>query len=358
MGVDAAGEIVTGALLGRAVEPRAGESHGDGGHGEGGGLCLNCGTALIGAHCHRCGQPAHLHRSIGAIWHEILHGVVHFEGKLWTTLPLLAWRPGELTRRYVHGERARFVSPMALFLFSIFTMFAMFQILGISPPSDINLGGKGELAVNLEQGHKRLEKDLAQAQKNRARVAAGTPEAVEFDKQVADARQALDALEKSAAVLKPAISSTEGSIHTGWARLDHGLEKAQKHPELMLYKLQSNSYKFSWLLIPLSLPFMWLMFFWKRSYKMYDHAVFVTYSLAFMSLLFIVLTIAGAIGVSNAWLGLVGTAVPVIHLYRQLRGAYQLRRRTAILRTIFLLACIVVILALFLVLVIGLGLVG
>ncbi|UIJ45362.1 DUF3667 domain-containing protein [Sphingomonas cannabina] len=357
MGVDAAGEIITGALLGRAVEPHAGENRGDVGHGEGG-LCLNCGTALVGPHCHRCGQSAHIHRSFGAIWHEILHGVVHFEGKLWSTLPLLAWRPGELTRRYVHGERARFVSPMALFLFSIFTMFAMFQIMGISPPSDINIGGKGELAVGLEEGHKRLEKDLAQAQKNRAKVPDGTKEAAALDKQVADAREALATLEKTESVLKPTLSTSKTSIHTGWERLDHGLEKAQKHPELMLYKLQSNSYKFSWLLIPLSLPFMWLMFFWKRDYKMYDHAVFVTYSLAFMSLLFIVLTLAGAVGVSNTWLGLVGTAVPVIHLYRQLRGAYQLRRRTAILRTFFLLMCIVIILTLFLVLVIGLGLVG
>ena len=31
---------------------------------------------------------------------------------------MLAWRPGEMTRRYIAGERARFVSPVALFLFT------------------------------------------------------------------------------------------------------------------------------------------------------------------------------------------------------------------------------------------------
>ena len=56
-----------------------------------------------------------------------LHGVLHFEGKIWRTLPLLAWKPGELTRRYIDGERARFVSPIALFLFSVFLMFAVAQ---------------------------------------------------------------------------------------------------------------------------------------------------------------------------------------------------------------------------------------
>ena len=41
---------------------------------------------------------------------------------------MLAWRPGELTRRYIDGERARFVSPIALFLFSVFLMFAVLSV--------------------------------------------------------------------------------------------------------------------------------------------------------------------------------------------------------------------------------------
>ena len=71
--------------------------------------------------------PPHADR---ASWHDLAHGVLHFEGKIWRTLPLLAWRPGELTRRYVEGERARFVSPIALFLFSVFLMFAVFSLVG------------------------------------------------------------------------------------------------------------------------------------------------------------------------------------------------------------------------------------
>lgn len=60
-----------------------------------------------------------------ARWCMISRTAFHFEGKLWATLPLLALRPGELTRRYVHGERASFVSPMALFLFSVFMLFTV-----------------------------------------------------------------------------------------------------------------------------------------------------------------------------------------------------------------------------------------
>jgi hypothetical protein len=44
-----------------------------------------------------------------------------------------------------------------------------------------------------------------------------------------------------------------------------------KSPQLLLYKVQSNVDQYAWLL-----------FFWTRGFKLFDHAVFVTYSLCFM----------------------------------------------------------------------------
>ena len=133
--LEAIGDAATGAVLAKAVEPRTGA---DDGHTHEK-SCLNCGTELAGDYCHACGQRAHVHRTLHAFWHDLLHGVLHFEGKIWHTLPLLAWRPGELTRRYIDGERAKFVSPMALFLFSVFLMFAVASFSGgLSPRIDPN----------------------------------------------------------------------------------------------------------------------------------------------------------------------------------------------------------------------------
>src|SRR5829696_6410311 len=84
--------------------------------------CLNCGTRLVGPHCHGCGQHAHVHRTLGAFFHDLLHGAFHFEGKVWRTLPLLAWRPGRLTREYIEGRRESYLSPIALFLFAGFLL--------------------------------------------------------------------------------------------------------------------------------------------------------------------------------------------------------------------------------------------
>src|ERR1043165_1199854 len=96
---EAVADVATGAMVASAIDGTAA------GHSEHGGNCLNCGTALVGKHCHACGQAAHVHRTASALFHDILHGVFHFEGRTWHTLPLLFWRPGELTRRYVHGAR-------------------------------------------------------------------------------------------------------------------------------------------------------------------------------------------------------------------------------------------------------------
>src|SRR5690349_5427059 len=119
---EAAADVITGGVIARAVEPTAGESkqheHGP---------CRNCGAIVTGTYCSNCGQSAHLHRSLVSLGHDILHGVFHFEGKVWHTVPELLFRPGRLTRRYIDGERARFVSPMALYLFTVFLTFAVFS---------------------------------------------------------------------------------------------------------------------------------------------------------------------------------------------------------------------------------------
>ncbi|MBX3594978.1 DUF3667 domain-containing protein [Sphingomonas sp.] len=349
---DAAGDIVTGGLVARAIDGGHGAGHDGGGPGA---LCLNCGTVLVGPHCHRCGQPAHVHRTIGAIWHEILHGVVHFEGRLWNTLPLLVFRPGELTRRYIHGERAHFVSPMAMFLFAVFTMFAVLQIGGISPPAEI--GTQAQFRQGMELAIKQSETALAEARQARSAAPPESDKARKLDARIGELERSLAGLRNVPATAMRPQGSMFG-FKTGWNRLDHGIEKAEKNPGLALYKLQTNSYKFSWALIPLSIPFIWLLFAWKRQYRGYDHAVFVTYSLAFVSLLFIAITIAGGLGVGSDWLGLAAMLVPPVHIFFQMKGAYRLRWWSALLRTLVLLWFITIIAVLFALLLLGLGLLG
>ena len=121
----------------------------------------------------------------------------------------------------------------------------------------------------------------------------------------------------------------------GW--LNAAYRKAKANPALLIYKLENSAYKFSWALIPISVPFVALLFLWRRQYKLYDHTVFVTYSLTFMTLLVVALSLATAAGMPNPISVLALLLLPPLHMYRQLRGAYRLKRFSALWRTVFLL---------------------
>jgi hypothetical protein len=353
----AAADIATGAVIAHAVDGDSVAAHGGKGHFRES-ACLNCGATLLGRFCHSCGQQSHLHRTLSAFWHDLLHGVLHFDGKVWHTLPLLFFKPGELTRRYVHGERARFVSPLALFLFSVFFMFALFSILGSNLHTpDIDPEGRAQLERGVSASTEDMQKQL---DKIDAKIAEAKAEGAD----ITDLQRERDALTGLKRVVggSPAFFSEDRNhvigFKTGWPRLDKGIEKANANPNLLLYKLQTNAYKFSWMLIPISVPFVWMLFFWRRDLRMYDHAIFVTYSLSFMTLLATLATILSTLGTTAESIAGLLFFVPPIHLYKQLRGAYGLSRLGAFIRMFLLTISATIVIVLFALLLIGLGLVG
>ena len=298
---EAAADALTGAVVANVVDPHTGSPVAQQVTGEHA-TCLNCGAGLTGAYCASCGQPAHIHRSIAGLGHDILHSVFHFEGKLWRTLPELVINPGGLTRRYVHGERAKYVSPVALYLFTVFLMYAVSSLTGTS------LGG-----TDWKQIAETARRDAPQ-------IATGS-----VPKEVADGR---------------------------WGRLVKGLTE---NPDLLSYKVKVNGYKYSWALIPLSLPFMWLLFIRRRDVRMYDHAIFVTYSITFMMLLVTAVSLIGGLFLPSRYLSPIVQTGAAVHMYRQLRGAYGLSARSAWLRVIPLLTSAGIVLVIFVVALVLLG---
>lgn len=415
-------DIITGAAIARAVEPGAGEGSG---HQETD--CLNCGTTMVGAHCHACGQKGHVHRTLHAFGHDFLHNVLHLDGKIWRTLPMLFWRPGDLTRRYVHGERAKFVSPLALFLFSVFLTFAAFNLLVPSSAETnavidtdsaqkeyaadrkdilddiaaleadkkeaISEGQSGyqwmdgaierhqQALKSLEEGRgkeirrtemaarkmalekgkleteiARLEEELVAAEK------AGKPTDTIKD-QLEGERLAVRLMGNAANALGKSDDPTSNWTFTdpsfpGAERLNKAVKQASENPQLLLYKIQSNTYKFSWALIPISVPFVWLLFFWRRRFKMFDHAVFVTYSLTFMMLLGMICAILIQFPATQIVGGLALAFLPPIHMYRQLHHAYETSRFGAFWRMCVLSLFSLTALTLFAIMIVTLGITG
>lgn len=356
-----------------------------------------------------------------------MHSVLHFDGKIWRTLPLLFWNPGELTRRYVHGERAKFVSPLALFLFTVFLTFAAVswltpdntrtifdeetseaqyqadrkEILGDlaklradRKEADLKNQPGGEWrdeAITRQQGDltaleegrgKEVRRSGLAKQKITKAKADSDASITELEAQLQAAREAgkpvkvieesLESERVEAKVLAGALSALtqgeSGSINGDWTftdprlpggkSLNEAAKHAMKNPQLVLYKIQSSAYKFSWALIPISTPFVWLLFFWRRRFKMFDHAVFVTYSLTFMMLLGILCATLIQFPATE-WIGGLALAFyPPIHMYRQLRHAYETSRFGAFWRMCLLSVFAMTALTLFATLIIALGITG
>ena len=332
---DAIGDLAHAALIARVAEPGAGESSEDATGHTHEQACLNCGTRLVGSHCYACGQAAHVHRTLSAFLHDLLHGVFHFEGKLWRTLPLLAWHPGRLTREYIDGRRASYVSPIALFLFVVFLTFALFNL--IAPPAHI--GGKDSIFTPMAaEAEVATLKDITRLERELAAAAAKGEQTGALEGQLAGAKGALTGIRSAKdgelpGKITQSDSLGEGglveAINTAWSEVG-------TNPDLAIYKLQSSAYKYSWLLIPLSVPFVWLLFPFNRRFHIYDHTVFVTYSLSFMLLLF---ALASMLSLSSRVHNAVPSAVVAyapFHMYRQLRETYDLKRFTAWWKTWFL----------------------
>ena len=292
--------------------------------------CLDCGTLLVGKHCHACGQRAHVHRTLGAFFHDLLHGVLHLEGKTWRTLPMLALRPGELTRRYVEGERTRFVSPLALFLFAVFLMFAVFSTIGGPLPS----GASSQVQTGMSESATSLRAQMFELERRRAASAAKGQRTQEVDRELAGLRNELSLIEQfeREGLLAALGHRVVDDLPNGFFR--KAVEKFNKEPALTLYKLQANAYKFSWLLIPIWVPLVWLLFLWRQEHwQLYDHTVFVTYSLSFQFLAAILMILLSRAGSPAGPLMTIFSIGINVHIYRQFRGAYRLRRFSAIWRT-------------------------
>jgi hypothetical protein len=419
--LEAAGALATAGAVAGAIEGREG---GEPREGE----CPNCGATVAGRFCSQCGQHAHAHRRLTHVIGEFLNGLLHLDTKTWRTLPMVVFRPGTLTRDYVYGKRARYLSPLTMFLFSIFLLFFAFSFVDAPVQVDGAPAEQRAAAVeNLAAAREALaeaERELAAARANpdpdgppglaanlaqqavalaRAEVSRREQAIQRIDAVIAareragateggaperaaptESAPAADAEEEPAvdAATAPApeelefegVGFTDGEtwqdgvrrlaqredfvIVQGMPELNERARRRLMNPDLALYQIQEAASKFSFLLAPLSLPFIALLFLWKRGLTFYDHVVYALYALSFAALLFVAVIVCAQI----AWLRwlpgwLIVLGLPA-HMYFQLKGAYALGWWSALWRTFFMLNFALIVAVLFLTIVVVAGLAG
>ena len=107
--------------------------------------CLNCAEALLPREgggpplfCPACGQESNLQAPTLREFAQQFGGAYFStEGALWRTLKLLLLKPGELTRRYLAGQRKHYVLPLRLYLTVSVLMLLVLRLTGSGVQIDI-----------------------------------------------------------------------------------------------------------------------------------------------------------------------------------------------------------------------------
>ena len=96
--------------------------------------CANCGAAFVPqrrAFCPECGQETDIQPPrVMEFLQQFGGAYFRTEGALWRTLKLLLLKPGELTVRYLAGQRKHHVLPLRLYLSISLVLFLLTRVLG------------------------------------------------------------------------------------------------------------------------------------------------------------------------------------------------------------------------------------
>jgi len=124
--------------------------------------CLNCGTRLRGQYCGSCGQRARSRLiSLWELLSEAFGDLLELDSRLWRTLIPLMVRPGQLTRDYLEGRRARYMPPFRSYL----VLSVIFFVVAFFDPQE-------DLSIFFEPPPEPTAEEIAQAEEDALAAAA------------------------------------------------------------------------------------------------------------------------------------------------------------------------------------------
>ncbi len=93
------------------------------------GECRNCSAPLTGEFCQQCGQRERDLR-LADVAGDAVQDLFDLDSRLWRTLRLLLFKPGQVTADYIAGRRARYIPPIRLYLVVSFLVFLLASVTG------------------------------------------------------------------------------------------------------------------------------------------------------------------------------------------------------------------------------------
>lgn len=285
--------------------------------------CLNCGHIVEDVFCSHCGQKNIVNRpSAFYLFKSSLSTIFHMDGNLIRTLKVLIFKPGKIVNDYLSGKRKSYIPPVRLY---IFASFIFFFLSFLSSGNDSDIIGENNRVSSAEM------KELVAAKENLKEIQKEKLEkGDEFSAQILE--EAIGKIDTKLDSIKPTQESAEDkksapvvidfkrkdeskidigkyegaetvatfdSIHNSLSKKDRmnwaGAkvmrklisinERANTKNEniqvLFMQKLESNTPKLFFIFLPVFAFFLWL-FYNKKKWKYYDHAIFTLFLFSFI----------------------------------------------------------------------------
>ena len=121
--------------------------------------CLNCNAQLQGKYCHICGQEnIETKETVLHLVGHFFQDITHFDGKFFSTLKYLVFRPGFLSKEYINGRRGSYLNPIRMYVFTsalfFLIFFSFFQTEQSGAPVKLGINGKTpEEALEMDSAH-------------------------------------------------------------------------------------------------------------------------------------------------------------------------------------------------------------
>ncbi len=339
-------------------------------------ICLNCGAAVHGRFCHICGQENIEPKE--SFWHLVTHfayDITHFDGKFFSTLKYLLFKPGFLSREYLMGRRASYLHPIRMYVFtSAFFFLVFFSLHKEEEVGTVTITEKPAKVIiaELEKKRQSLQEDLKDSLPELAREPI---------------RRSLELVEKDIALLQRDSTAKNDLQSTGsnfsifslssndqryrseqqydslQAALpekdrDNFIERRFARQNLHLREKYHNDGKAIWTAIlskfrhlfpqmmfvslPLFALLLQLLYIRRKSFYYVNHVVYAIhlYCAVFMIILIGILTDLLAVKLGfhvSDWIGSLFGMAAFYYWYRSMRNFYEQRRGRTVMKYLLLL---------------------
>ena len=317
-------------------------------------VCLNCHADLHGRYCHECGQENLEPKE--TFWHLLTHfayDVTHFDGKFFSSLKLLLFRPGFLSREYGAGRRAAYLNPIRMYVFTSAFFFIIFFSFVSSPVQINRQSGVAQYEtqrVTLLQkirtehdstGRAGLEKKLVKLDTLIQKYKSGRIDTT-GEKIIG-----LGGLPDRLTSYDSGQLKLQANRRDGWFkhRMKHRfIEINQKYKgktdefiEKLIEKFLHSFPQMLFLSVPLTALILQLLYLRRKQFYYVNHVIFIlhVYIAAFIFLLFYY-SIGGLQGVTGwglfTWLKLAVVMFMFFYVYKAMRNFYLQRRAKTVVK--------------------------